>query len=607
VGSAALALLVCLVTVLSALPARADDSGASGKSEKKAAVTVGIRTANAKGGDERGAYDYEILPRGVVRDWVAVSNYRDQPITVRLFGKDATSSPGAPFEVQQSEEAPKDLGAWIALRKTRLTIPARTEIVVPFQLGVPYNATPGDHAGAIVLSLLAKEPKPQGGSIVVDHRVALRVHLRVPGDLKPALAIQGLAVHWDGQGDVRGRGDATVSFLVRNTGNVVLDVDDDVELSRALGLPAVHLRGVPVKALLPGGTTRVERVAKGALGTGPMKARVSLHGVPTDPELKDKDVDVSTTRGFAAWPWLSIAVVLALAVLLGAGGWYERRRRVRRRAGVEARTAEEDAARERARHRLTVRSALVGTLVALSAGLVTVTAAPADAGDGDQWKATVSPKRGVAGEAFDLHTSGACPRPATNIVGFGYGAGFPKDGAVVVSNTGPVDSAQGFTASILDSMTGLMATQPRPQQLHGTYKFVIRCIEPEWPDRSYGEYVAAITFDNPYRWHALPPLTRKTGPVVAEAGAGAGGSGGNDRAGGSGGARPTPGTAGKSGPSADEGSAADRAGSLLATDDAAGRGGSGTSWPLIGAGIALAVASLLVVLGSRLPRPWRRS
>jgi hypothetical protein len=613
IATAVLALLVCLMTLSPALSASADDSGSTGAGAKKSAVTVGIRTANAKGGDNRGAFDYEILPRGLVRDWVAVSNYGDKRVTVRLFGKDATSTPGASFEVQKSGEAPKDLGAWIALKKNKVTIPPRTEIVVPFQLGVPYNATPGDHAGAIVLSLLAKEPKPAGGTIVVDHRVGLRIHLRVPGDLKPSLAVEGLKVLWNGQGDLLGRGDAKVSYLVRNTGNVVMDVDSDIDLTRVLGLPSTDAMVPQIKELLPGGTARVERVVKNVFGTGPMKAQVTLHGVPTDPDLADRKVDVTKSAGLQAWPWVLIAIVVALMALLGTGGWYERRRRQHRRAQDAAKEAEERAAQARARHRLLARSALAGAMAVLAAGLVTLTGAPASASDGDTWKATISPKNGVAGEAFDVHTSGGCPLPATNIVGFGYGAGFPKDGAVVVSNTGPVDSGSGFTASIVDSMMGLMATQPNPQQLHGTYKFVIRCIQPEWPDRSYGEYVAAVKFDNPYKWHALPPLTQKKGPVVPQVapgpdqGSDGSGQAQGDAQGGAQGGAPAGGTAGESGGTTGSRSAADRAQSLLDTGGKADASGSGPSWPLLGAGAAVAVVSLLIAFGSRIPRPRRRS
>jgi len=606
--AALVALLAWLLAVIPAAPAGADDDSSAGKDDKKSAATVGIRTANAHGGDDRGAYDYEILPRGVVRDWVAVSNLRYAPITVRLFAKDAFSMPGAPFSVQKSADAPKDLGAWIALKTNLLTIPPRTELVVPFQVGVPYNATPGDHAAAIVVSLLAKEPKPGGGTIIVDHRVGMRVHLRVPGDLKPALAIEKLNVDWNGGGALLGRGDAKVTYLVHNTGNVVMTATGDLALTRVLGLPSVTASVPEVKDLLPGGSTLVTQVVKNVLGTGPMKAKVTLRGVPDDSALEAKAVDVTEVKSFAAWPWLMVAIMFGLLLLLGAGGWFERRRRKQRRARLEAQRAAEEKAQELAKHRLTVRAALAGVVAVLATALVLTPAAPASAGQGDTWKARISMKEGAAGEAFDVLTSGACPKPATNIVGFGYGAGFPKEGAVVVSNTGPVDNAQGFTASILDSMVNLMATQPNPQQLRGTYKFVIRCIVPEWPDRSYGEYVAAIEFDNPGHWHALPPLTQKKGPVVPIAPTGSNSEPNSPDSGAQGGPS-AQGDAGASGGTAgqEDGSAADRAGALLGTDDTAQGDGSGPSWPLIGSGIAIAVLSLLLAFGKRVPGPWRRA
>lgn len=605
------ALVAGLVALaLFALPtsAVADDSGSgSGSKDPKSAATVGIRTATAQGGDDRGVFDYEVLPRGVVRDWVAVSNFRYQPITVRLFAKDATTSPDSAFDVQASADAPKDIGGWISLKKNKLTIPPRTEIVVPFQLGVPYNAEPGDHAGAIVVSLLAKEPKPSGGTIVVDHRVGMRVHLRVPGDLKPALEVEKLKVSWNGAGSALGRGDATVTYQVRNTGNLRLDVSGNLALTRVLGLPSTTASVPLVKDLLPGGTTRITQVVRDVLGTGPMKAKVTLHGVPVDPALKAKAVDVTEIKAFPALPWLLIAIAIGLLLLLGTGGWFDRRRRKQRKARLEAQRAEELEAQELAKHRLTVRAALASVAAGIVAALVLAHAGPAGAADGDQWKATISKKSGAAIEAFDINTSGGCPKPATNMVGFAYGAGFPEEGAVVVSNTGPVDNEQGFTAAILDNMIGLMATQPHPQQLHGTYKFVIRCIKAEWPDRSYGEYVAAIKFDDPGHWRALPPLTQKKGPVVQIPTTGPNGEPKTSDHDAQGGPQAAPGSDGAS-PGAtgeDDSTAAGRAGALI--DDSAQDSGSGPSWVLLGGGIAIAVLSLLLAFGKQIPGPWRRA
>jgi hypothetical protein len=593
--------LVALALFAFPAPALADDSDPGSKTAKNAA-TVGIRTATATGGDDRGVFDFEVLPRGVVRDWVAISNFRYEPITVRLLAKDATTSPDSAFDVQASADAPKDLGGWLTLKKNRLTIPPRTEIVVPFQLGVPHDAEPGDHTGAIVVSLLAKEPKPAGGTIVVDHRVGMRVHLRVPGDLEPALEVEKLKVSWDGAGASFGRGDATITYLVRNTGNLRQNVTGDLSLTRALGLPSVTVTVPPVEDLLPGGTTRITRVVKDVFGTGPMKAEITLRGVPVDSELEAKVVDVTETKAFTALPWLLIATAVGLLLLIGSGGWFERRRRQRRRTRLEAQRAEDAAEQERAKHRLVVRAALAF----VTAGLAVGAAAPATAADGDVWKATISQKDGKAIEAFDINTSGGCPKQATNVVGYGYGAGFPKDGGIVVSNTGGASNESGFTVALVDNMINLMATQPNPQQLHGVYKFVIRCIEPEWPDRSYGEYVAAIKFDNPGQWHAMAPLTQETGPVAKVPTTGENGEPPVSEADRNGGSLPgTTAADGSGSTEAGQGAATTRAGDLLSAE--AESGGSAPSWPLLGGGVAILLASLALVFAPRLPGRWRRS
>ncbi|RNL63272.1 hypothetical protein EFK50_16415 [Nocardioides marmoriginsengisoli] len=604
--TSALAVLAAglLAGSLLALPtaAHAADDPSGPDTKAKNSATVGIRTANAKGGDDRGVFDYEVLPRGVVQDWIAISNFRYQPITIRLLAKDASSTPNAGFDIQASADEAEDVGSWISLKKNKLTLPARTEVVVPFQLGVPHDATPGDHSGAIVVSLLAKEPKPDGGSIVVDHRVGMRIHLRVPGDLKPALKVEDLKVDWNGAGSPLGRGDATVTYTVRNTGNVRMNASGGIELTRILGLPGVDATAPPVEDLLPGGVAQYRSVVKNVFGTGPMKAEIALHGVPVDAALKEKAIDVTTTEGFAAWPWLLIAIVVAVLLLAGGGGYYERRRRQARAAEQAGLLAAEERDRASAKHRMLVRGALLaGVLGALlSPGL----GVPATAANGDEWKATISKKQGIALEPFDIETSGGCPLPATSMIGYGYGRGFPKEGAIVVSNTdGAVTNETGFTAALGDSMKNLMAAQPDPRGLAGEYRFVIRCIKAEFPDKSYGEYVAAIKFDKPDHWVALPPLTNKKGPVVQIPTTGPNGEPKTKN-------QPGGGTAGPDGNPSDDaqaqGSAADRAGDLLGTDAPAATD-DGPSWVLMAAGIVVLIGSLALAFGRRIPGPWRRS
>ena len=593
---------VALATLAAGLligTARADER----HSAPKSAATVGVRTGTANGGDDRGVFEYEVLPKGVVQDWVAVSNYRYKPIKVRLFAKDATTTSTSSFAVQRSADTPHDVGAWVALKKNRLTLPPRSEISVPFQLGVPFNATPGDHAGAIVVSLLAREPKPGGGSIIVDHRVGMRIHLRVPGDLKPQLEIENLHVDWDGVGNLLGRGDAVVTYTVRNTGNVRMNATGEVELRRAPGLPSVSGKLPPVEDILPGGAISVTRTIKSVLGTGPMKAAVTLHPMPVDPALADTVTEVGVSTTFQAWPLRLVVIVAGLLLLLLGGGIARRRRRSPKPKESVVDNTPVPAEDEQP------GGVLVRALVIAVLSLIGL-AQPAHAAESDTWQAKLSKKDGVSGEPFDLLTSGGCPAPATNVVGFGYGTGFPKEGAVVVSNTDVGVTPEGpFRAPLVDSMTNLMTLQPNPKPLSGVYEFVLRCIEAEWPDKSYGEYVVSIAFDRPGHWKVLPPLTKEHGPSTgvsttepdSEPSSGPPaeaqptddpGKAAGDAAAGEPGSQ-------KAGSQADE--SAEARAAALTDGNTAESAGSGVSWPLMAAGIGVLVAVGLLLLG-KLPR-----
>jgi len=594
-----------LAAGLHGAPANAADRPSN---TQKSAAAVGIRTASPQGGDDRGVYDYEILPRGVVKDYVAVSNFRYKPITVALFAKDAATTTDSGFAIQPTAQQPTDVGAWTVLGKNKVTIPPRREIVIPFQVGVPYNATPGDHSGAIVLSLLATQPKPDGQSIIVEHRVAMRIHLRVPGAMNPQLSVEHVKVDWNGEGDALGRGDAVVTYTVRNTGNVRMSASGDVALIRALGLPKVSGEAPVVEDILPGGEATYTQTFEDVLGTGPMKAVVSLDPAPIDPALPDID-EVSSSVRLWAFPRALLAEILGLLLFLGLGGWAGRsRRRARRTPDTteEEMKPEDDVKAEGVLVRLI---ALMGVLGAVVLGLPP---SSAQAAQGDQWQAMFKQKSGTSADALDFDTSGGCPLPATNVVGYVYGEGFPQAGAIAVSNTeAGVSSEFPFSIPVLDSMNNMMATQPEPKAFHGVYKFVLRCITPEWPDKSYGEYVAAIRFSDPYHWKVLPPLTRKLGPIAdypttgqnGEPSTGqpadrstAKGDKDDDQA-------QDPDAASEQS-SADQADAARVDGMLNGADDAGESDGS--SWPFLPAGAAVLAAVGLFLFGSRLPRPWRR-
>lgn len=604
-------LLGLIVGAMGGAPATADDQAddrAGDTAEKQKGISVGLRPATKSGGDtSRSVLEYEIPPRGRVVDYVAVSNLRDTPITVRLFTKDATTTTDTPYAVQESSEAPRDVGSWMSLKKDKLTLPPRSETVVPFQVGVPHNAAPGDHTGAIVVSLLAKEPKPDGGTIVVDHRVGLRLLLRVPGDYEPALTVTDVKASWHGPGSVLGRAATVVTYTVRNTGNLRVSATGGLELTRTLGLPSVGTDTEPIAEIQPGGEVQVRQVVPGVLGAGPMKAHVRLHPTPIDPKLEEVPVkDVTASAPFSAWPWLLAAAVAAALLAVSAATWFGRTIRRSRKAamaptGGKYRAPVAPDARPDGTDVL-VRAAVAvfgGLLVALAAGLFT----PAGADDDAVWQGKPSIRQGTDNTPFDVVTTGGCPLPGTNVVGFAHGSGFPKEGGAVIGNgDAGVESRGPFQMPLVSSMQQLMAMQPDPAPLSGVYRIELRCVTPSL-EQTTGKYVFEINFTDPHHWRAMPPVTKAQGPNATGADQpDAPSDPSDDSRGGTSGPPATSGARGSGAtPSqAEQEAAAQRAAELAGVETTDGEDDQdGTNWPLVGGGIVV-----LALTGSHL---FRRS
>ena len=580
-------------------------------------VTVGIQTATASGADNRGHFVYSAPPTGVIRDYVAVANHSLKKVKVRLLSRDATSTSEAPFVPQESADDPVDVGSWIALGKTTLTLKPRTQTLVPFVLGVPESATPGDHVGAIMVSLLAHEPAKPG--VYVEHRVGVRVYLRVDGQLEPRLAVTDLSGDWDGAGSVTGRGNTTVSYTLTNTGNVRLGADQLVELSRPLGLTGLSAEPTSIPEILPGGSLVVRATFPSAAGAGPMDASVTVTPMAVTQDSVGGLVATTSSVTISAWPGLLLGEILAVLLLLLIGGFLSARfRRTRRRR------RDLEPPRESARVPALLRTGLaVGAGLFVAVGLGPVAAAEAD--DPQVWKATVEPKEGIANSPLTIRTSGGCPPPATNVIGNVFGQGFPEEGGVAIGNTEAGVRGDGpFEEPIGESLINLLASQGHGGQLSGVYRLVLSCIEAGSPiDASFGDYVVRVKFDTPDHWRALPPVSQEPGPnaLVPVTGQPSEGGGLSPTAapGGTGGTgSPTggadPGSTGASGPPAPESERAQdpaaRAAELNGASDSAAASstpGRGPDPVLLYVGLAVLLAVVVHLAWPRVRSLWSKS
>ncbi|MEU6341929.1 hypothetical protein ABZ883_13410 [Streptomyces sp. NPDC046977] len=185
----------------------------------------------------------------------------------------------------------------------------------------------------------------------MDRRLGIRVKLRVSGALKPQLAVENLHVDYAGTANPFGKGDATVTCTVHNTGNATLSARQAVSVTGPFGWLRARAGGIAATPeLLPGESWKVKVPVHGVAPAVSLTAEATLSPLLTDASGTTtplKEVQ-ATAHGWAV-PWTLL--VLVVVVIAGLVGWFllVRRARSRRKVREEARvqSAVEKALRER--------------------------------------------------------------------------------------------------------------------------------------------------------------------------------------------------------------------------------------------------------------------
>ncbi|MEU9477720.1 DUF916 domain-containing protein [Streptomyces sp. NPDC048191] len=268
-------------------------------------------------------------PGQTLTDKVAVQNKTGKPLTFRLYAADAynTARDGG-FAVRTLQEPMRGVGAWAKPAKSRISVPAHTTVTVPFTLHVPDGAGPGDHPGAIV-ALDMRRVAPGSGRLALGVRQAVgaRVYLRVSGPTLPALSVGQLHIsHHQPLIPGLGTGTATVTYTLRNTGNVTLDPKVELKARGLFGRTLLdrELSRVPSE-LLPGQRVRLTETWRGS----PQLDRADVTLTASAPGTRQ-----SASASFVALPWLVAALVFVAGVASGVLLVRARRGRVRRSARV---------------------------------------------------------------------------------------------------------------------------------------------------------------------------------------------------------------------------------------------------------------------------------
>jgi hypothetical protein len=284
-------------------------------------VRWAVQPSGPDGPTGRNWFAYDLAPGAEIVDWVGVTNLGESTLDFTVYPTDAYTTADGAFALLPAGEPPRDLGGWITMEAGSYRVPAGHRMDIPFRITVPANATPGDHAGGIIAGITARQTSADGQQLDLDRRVAARIYLRVDGPAQPAVRVESVRVSYDNPVAPWGGYRMTVTYLLRNTGNLRVTGTARVRVAGPFGWRLASTGDAEVPELLPGSTLTVTETISGLAPAGRLTAAVEVEAVTVDGPLPP----VTRTAGVWALPWLLLAAVLAAAAWSGYRWWRRRR------------------------------------------------------------------------------------------------------------------------------------------------------------------------------------------------------------------------------------------------------------------------------------------
>ena len=203
------------------------------------------------------------------KDGIKIFNISDKSIKVKLYPVDAVVTMRGIFNPLLENAPRKDIGSWIELSVTKVTLEPKEERIIPFTITIPENAKVGDHLGALVVE--KDEPprieKTETVTKKIKQRLAIRVYETVPGEIKEILKISD--VFWkigfkklSPQPTVEERIKTILGLRkvwifaleLKNEGNICLDPVINIEITNTFGSRIDILEDASLGTTQPGGT-----------------------------------------------------------------------------------------------------------------------------------------------------------------------------------------------------------------------------------------------------------------------------------------------------------------------------------------------------------------
>lgn len=286
-----------LVAIVAWLP------GAVAHADEGIAWTVAV----GDNGTERPNFVYEADAGAAVEDTWVVVNAGTEPVTLSVYAADAFTTSSGQLDLQPGGETPTSVGAWVTPTVSTLTLPPGGRREVGFTLRVPADARPGDYAGGIVTAMLDESD----ATVQIERRLATRIHVRVPGEVTTALAVESLTARAGVALNPFAPVSVDLSYRLVNEGT-----------GRAFAREAVAVSGVGRVALsrevpesLPATAFDRSATLSGVWALGPTRVTVEVTPEGID-GTAGAPVVAEATLWLVPWGWIGIALLGIAAVVV---------------------------------------------------------------------------------------------------------------------------------------------------------------------------------------------------------------------------------------------------------------------------------------------------
>lgn len=264
--------------------------------------------------------NYEIAPGETIIGKAVIRSYTDKEIDIGLYGADGTQTDRGAFTLAQPYLKQSNVGLWINLPKTSITIDPKKTTEFEYSITVPGNATPGTYGGGIAATNSpnknAANSTSGGASIVSSTRMLFPIFITVPGE-------KIVKYSWDEFTYGTESNNHIFYLKIKNEGNTTIAAEGKIEIN---GWPYFETKTLYFNKITLFGKDEVlvpiNWNDQPLLGFFDSKATLTFyeHNAKTGEEVLLETINKTTT--FSVIPWLIIGVILlfiALALLVKVG------------------------------------------------------------------------------------------------------------------------------------------------------------------------------------------------------------------------------------------------------------------------------------------------